>query len=455
MADNLLFFTELVGMPVFDLKHRSIGRVRDAAIVPLMHSSRIDRVLGGGGDSLLTVRYDQIQSIALGKGITLSDEQLTPYHEDEYMLRIGRDLLDQQIIDVTGRKVVRVNDLTFEIQDDGERDTLVVLEVDIGVRSIFRRLLQSVLPSRWIRRLQEAIPPNSIKWDFCNVLEPDPLRRLRLNISYEKLERMHPADLADIVEELSHAEREAIFESIDSEAAAEALSEVDPKMQASILEALEPEKAGDIVGGRRAREERAGADAEALSEVDPKMQASILEALEPEKAADIVEEMDPDEAADALAELEDETSEGILDEMDSEPKTEVQELLEFEEDTAGGMMNNQYVALPDDALAQDATAAIQGAEDLLETLNTLFLVDAQGRPTASIPLARLFVARPGVRLKELAAGTLITAPVHEKQHRITRLFDKYNLMTLPVVDEEGKLAGVITADDVISVLRNR
>jgi Mg/Co/Ni transporter MgtE len=329
------------------------------------------------------------------------------------MLRIGRDLLDQQIIDVTGRKVVRVNDLTFEIQKDGERDTLVVLEVDIGVRSIFRRLLQSVLPSRWIRRLQEAIPPNSIKWDFCNVLEPDPLRRLRLNISYEKLERMHPADLADIVEELSHAEREAIFESIESEAAAEALSEVDPKMQ-----------------------------------------ASILEALEPERAADIVEEMDPDEAADALAELEDETSEEILDEMASEPKTEVQELLEFEEDTAGGMMNTQYVALPEDALAQDATAAVQGAEDLLESLNTLFLVDAQGRPTASIPLARLFVARPGVQLKELAAETLITAPVDEKQHRITALFDKYNLLTLPVVDEEGRLAGVITADDVISVLRN-
>jgi sporulation protein YlmC with PRC-barrel domain/CBS domain-containing protein len=413
MAGDYLYFTELAGMPVYDLKHRRIGRVRDAAIVPVVDSSRIDRILVGGGDSWLTIRYDQIQSIALGKGIALSDEQLTPYHEDEFMLRIGRDLLDQQIIDVTGRKVVRVNDLTFEIRNDGERDTLVVLEVDIGIRSIFRRVLQHALPPRWIRRLQERIPPNSIKWDFCNVLEPDPLRRLRLNISYEKLERMHPADLADIVEELSHAEREAIFESIDSEAAAEALTEVDPKMQ-----------------------------------------ASILEALEPEKAADIVEEMDPDEAADALAELEDETSEEILGEMESEPKTDVQELLEYEEDTAGGMMNTDFVALPEDALTADATAAIEGAEELLETLNTLFLVDAEGRPTASIPLARLFVARPGARLKELAAETLITAPAYEKQHRITELFDKYNLLTLPVVDEEGKLAGVITADDVISVLRN-
>jgi flagellar motility protein MotE (MotC chaperone)/sporulation protein YlmC with PRC-barrel domain len=413
MVENYLYFTELVGMRVFDLKHRSIGRVRDAAIVPVVDSSRVDRILVGGGDSWLTIRYDQIRSVALATGISLADEQLTPYHEDEFMLRIGRDLLDQQIIDVTGRKVVRVNDLTFEIRGDGERDTLAVLEVDIGVRSIFRRLLQHALPPRWIRRLQEPIPPNSIKWDFCNVLESDPLRRLRLNISYQKLERMHPADLADIVEELSHAEREAIFESIDSEAAAEALTEVDPKMQ-----------------------------------------ASILEALEPEKAADIVEEMDPDEAADALAELEDETSEGILDEMDSEPKEEVQELLEFEEDTAGGMMNTQFVSLPEDALTEDAASAVQGEEELLETLNTLFLVDAQGRPTASVPLARLFVARPGTRLKEIAAETLITAPVDEKQPRLTELFDKYNLLTLPVVDEEGKLAGVITADDIISVLRN-
>ncbi len=412
MAESYLFYTELVGMRVFDLKGRRLGRVRDAALVPMVHSSRIDRILMGGGDAWLTIRFDQVRSITPA-GVELSDEQLTPYHDDEYMLRIGRDLLDQQIIDVTGRKVVRVNDLTFEIRNDGERDTLIVAEVDIGVRSVLRRLLQGVAPSRWIRRLQEVVPPNSIKWDLCNVVEPDPLRRLRLNISYEKLERMHPADLADIVEELSHNEREAIFESIDSEAAAEALSEVDPKMQ-----------------------------------------ASILEALEPERAADIVEEMDPDEAADVLAELEDETSEDILDEMESEPETDVRELLEYEEDTAGGMMNTDFVALPDGALAVDATAAVQGAEDLLETLNTLFLVDAEGRPTASIPLARLFVARPGARLKELAAETLITAPVDEKQKRITELFDKYNLLTLPVVDQDGKLAGVITADDIISVLRS-
>ena len=144
MADNSPVLYRTAVHAGLDLKGRRIGRVKDAALVPLVHPSRIDRFLVGGGDTWLTVRYDQIRSISLGHGIQLSDEQLIPYHDDEYMLRIGRDLLDQQIIDVTGRKVVRVNDVTMESSNDGERDTLTVLEVDIGVRSIFRRLLQGV-----------------------------------------------------------------------------------------------------------------------------------------------------------------------------------------------------------------------------------------------------------------------------------------------------------------------
>lgn len=409
-----LYFTELLGMPVHDLKGRRIGRVRDAALVPLVHPSRIDRYLVGGDLTWLTIRYDQVASISLEGGIHLSDEILTPYHEDEYMLRIGRDLLDQQIIDVNGRKVVRINDVTFELRNDGTRDVTVVLEVDVGFRSFIRRLLQGILPPRLSRRLQRAIAPNSIRWEFCNIVEPDPQRRLRLNISNQMLEGIHPADLADIVEELGSAEREAIFETIDSEVAAEALSEIDPKMQ-----------------------------------------ASILESLEPEKAADIVEEMAPDQAADILAELEEETSEEILDEMDSAPKTEVRELLEYEEDSAGGLMNTEFVSLHQNATVTDAIAALKGNEDLLETLNTLFLVDSDGRLVSAVPLPRLFIVPGDSRLKDLAAETLIKVRLDEKQNRITELFDKYNLLTLPVVDEEDKLEGVITADDIISVLRHK
>lgn len=414
MAEKFLFLTELLGLKVFDLKGRRIGVVKDAAVVPLVDPVRVDRYLIGGGSSAwLTVRHDQIRSISI-EGIHLRDENLTPYHSDEYMLRMVRDLLDQQIIDAHGRKVVRINDVTFERMIEDGCDALWVLEIDIGIRSIFRRLLQGVVPPRFVRRLQGRIPPNSIRWEFCNIIEPDPQRRLRLNISNRLLEDMHPADLADIVEELSPEDRESIFENIDSEVAADALTEVDPDIQ-----------------------------------------ASILESLETETAADIVEEMSPDHAADALSELGAETSEEILEEMEHAPKTEVRELLEFKEDTAGGMMNTEFVSLHEDATVADALQALKQNEDLLESLNTMFLVDAHDRLKAAVPLARLFLHEGATQLGSLASDNLVEVQVTEKQNHVTEIFDKYNLLTLPVVDEDGKLAGVITADDVISVLRQR
>ena len=413
VTDNILFLTELLGLKVYDLKGRRIGVVRDAAVVPLVDPARVDRFLVGTGYTWLSVRHDQVGEISL-KGIRLIDEQLTPYHSDEYMLRMVRDLLDQQIIDAHGRKVVRVNDVTFEFRRENGAEVLAILEVDIGIRSIFRRLVHGLLPPLWIRKLQDRVPPNSIPWESCNILEPDPQRRLRLNISHKLLEEMHPADLADIVEELSPDNREAIFETIDSEVAAEALSEVDPNIQ-----------------------------------------ASILESLETEKAAEIVEEMSPDEAADLLAELEEQTSQEILEEMDLEPKADVSELLEFKENTAGGLMNTEYLALHGNATVSDAISALRGNEEMLETLNTLFLIDADEKLIAAVPLARLFIGEPSRPLKELASDTLIQVGVDERKDRVTELFDKYNVLSLPVVDEEGKLAGVITADDIISVLRSK
>lgn len=409
----MLFLTELLGLKVYDLKGRRLGVVKDAALVPLTDAVRVDRFLISGDSSLLTVRYNQVRSISL-KGIFLCDENLTPYHSDEYMLRLRRDLLDQQIIDALGRKVVRVNDVTFELREEDGHQVLWILEVDIGMRSVIRRVLQGLLPPRWIRRFQSPIEPYSIRWEFCNILEPDPQRRLRLNITNRLLEGMHPADLADIVEELGPQDREAIFENIDSEVAAEALSEVDPDIQ-----------------------------------------ASILESLETEKAAEIVEEMSPNEAADVLAELEETTSEEILEEMEGEPKHDLEELMEFDDDTAGGLMNTEYLSLPDTATVEDALAALKENEDLLETLNTIFLVDSNDLLKGALPVARMFLQPGSTPLVTLASESPIHVSVDERQDRVTELFDKYNLLALPVVGPDQKLAGIITADDIISVLRQK
>jgi len=413
VQQEVLFCTELVGLRVFDTRRRMIGRVRDAALVPIINPVRVDRFLIGGGLAWLTVRFDQVHRVSM-EGIFLRDEKLTPYHSDEYMLRIVRDLLDQQIIDALGRKVVRVNDVTFEIRQGENYQYLDVLEVDIGVRSIFRRLVQGVLPISLTRYLQRSISPNSIRWEYCNIVEPDPQRRLRLNISHDALEKMHPADLADIVEELSPEDREAIIENIDAEVAAEVLSEMDPDVQ-----------------------------------------ARILESLETEKAAAIIEEMAPDEAAHALAELEEQTSSDILEEVTEETRTEVGEIIEYDEHTAGFLMNTEFVALPEAATVQDALNALKDDLEIMETLNTVFLTDNADRLVAAVPLARLLLAGGAEPMKKFASETLIQVNVEERENRVTALFDKYNLLTLPVVDGEERLAGVITADDIISVLRHR
>jgi sporulation protein YlmC with PRC-barrel domain len=413
VSDEVLFCTELIGLKVYDTRGRRIGAVKDAALVPIIDPTRVDRFLVGGGWTWLTIHYDQVQSISL-RGIYLKDEKLTPYHADEYMLRIVRDLLDQQIIDALGRKVVRVNDVTFQIKHIDGYDQLNVLEVDIGMRSIFRRLVQGLIPPTWVRKIQRPIAPNSIGWEYCNIVEPDPQRRLRLNISNVALEKMHPADLADIVEELGPDDREAIIETIDPEVAAEALSEMDMDVQ-----------------------------------------ASILESLETERAAEIIEEMSPDEAAHVLAELEEETSSEILEELTEESKSEVSELIEYRDHTAGALMNTEYVAVPANATVQDAIDALRQNEELLESLNTIFLVDPDERLTGAVPLARLFVAPGASPLKDSMAESLIRVSVSESENRVTELFDKYNVLTLPVIDQERRLVGVITADDIISVLRQK
>jgi CBS domain-containing protein len=409
--EDVVYLTELLGLKVYDLKGRHIGTFRDAALVPLVDPVRVDRFLVGAGPGWLSIRYDQIESINQW-GIHLKDERLTPYHSDEYMLRIARDLLDQQIIDAQGRKVVRVNDVTFLKERIDNGDILQILEIDIGIRSMFRRVLAGIVPAWLIRMVQERIPPSSIRWEFCNILETDPQRRVRLNISNKLIEDMHPADLADIVEHLGHEDRAAIFKTVDAETAAELLSEVDPDMQ-----------------------------------------AGIIESLDADTAADILEEMDPSEAADVLSELPEAQSEQILHEMEPQEKEDVEEMFEFRDNTAGGLMDTGYFSLAEDATVEDAIKLLKESEEEKEDLYSIFLTDKQNRLVATVPLAKLLFADGDTPLKELAFDPHLFVESDEKQDRVAEVFDKYNLLALPVVDENSELIGVIKVDDVVTLLR--
>ncbi len=411
MAEEILYLTELIGVKVYDLKGRRIGALRDAALVPLIHPVRLDRYLVGAGPGWLSIRYDQVHTVS-HDGIHLKDEHLKPYHSDEYMLRMVRDLLDQQIIDAQGRKVVRVNDVTFLKECENGHDVLHILEVDIGLRSMLRRVLRGVVSPAVVRTIQSRIAPHSIRWEFCNILEADPQRRVRLAISNKLLEDMHPADLADIVEDLGHDDRAAIFNAVDAETAADLLTEVEPGIQ-----------------------------------------TRIIESLKADKAADILEEMEPSEAADLLNELEHERSEQILDQMQPEEKEEVEDLLEFSEDSAGGLMDPGFLAFPQNTTVAQAIAELKKDEEVLEDLHSIFLVDGDNRLRCSVPLAKLFFAAGDTPLCGLASDPLLYVRSDEKQDRVAEMFDKYNLLTLPVVDQHHRLIGVITVDDIVALLR--
>ncbi len=408
-VDPVLYLTEMTGMSVIAPNGLRLGRVRELALKPSEHPRRVSHFLIGRRTRFM-VRYDQIESISL-EGIRLSDDRFVPYYPDENLLLLEKDLLDQQIVDVNGRKVVRVNDLALRVMHAPAGDELWVAEVGVGLQGAFRRLAEGILPNKLIRRVQERIKPNSIPWQYCNIVEPDPQRRLRLRISHDRLGELHPADLADIIEDLAPAERGALFETLGDEVAAETLGEVDPKIQ-----------------------------------------VSILKALDKERAADIVEEMEPDLAADVLDQLEEEKSREILQDMEQVPKAEVEELLEYESDTAGGMMNTQYVDVHEDGLVRDALEALRGNEDLLKALTHLFLIDREQRLTGAVAIGMLFAASEDTPLRKLAFKETLKVHVEDDREEVVELFDKYNLYALPVVDEEGELCGVITADDVISVL---
>jgi magnesium transporter len=407
-----LALSELLGAPVFDTAGSRCGRVRELALLPQEDRARIAMLIvrTKAGDRLLPLR----SVTAINGGIrtdTASGEWATS-DKLEGMLLLERDLLDQQVIDVFGRKVVRVNDLDLHQESVGNRPVLKVGSVDVGARGAVRRLLKGVVPMAALRALLRKIPLRTIPWDFVDLIETDPARRVKLRISHERLARLHPADIADIVEELAPDEREAVFETLDEQVAAEALEEVEPKVQ-----------------------------------------KAIVESLDSDRAAEIVEEMEPDAAADLLADLPEERTSEILLEMEPKEREEMVELLEFREDSAAGRMNTEYLALNLNATARDAVEALRRFEGGIETLSTIYLVDSQGTLAGAVPLAKLVLAGSDTPLLSLTQEPLISAHAGANEKQVAELFDKYNLLTLPVVDDHKKLTGVITSDDVISLLR--
>jgi magnesium transporter len=407
-----LSLSEILGSTVYDASGAASGRVREVALALQEDRSRIALLIvkTPAGNRVLPLTSVS----AINGGIRASSPAADWIAADgsEGLLLLSRDLLDQQVIDVHGRKVVRVNDVDFHHDSAQNRSVLKVGGVDVGARGAVRRLLKGMVPAAALRALLQRIPSREIPWDFVDLIETDPARRVKLKISHERLARLHPADIADIVENLAPDEREAVFETLDQ-----------------------------------------GVAAGALEELAPKVQKAVVESLDSDRAAEIVEEMEPDAAADLLADLSDERTEEILVQMQPQERQEVSELLEFKENTAAGRMTTEFIALPVTATAQEAIEAMRTFEGRMENMSIIYLTDSDGTLAASVPLVKIVLAPPSTPMLALSQEPLIFCHEDAKEREFAELFDKYNLLTLPVIDEQNHLAGVITPDDVIAMLR--
>jgi sporulation protein YlmC with PRC-barrel domain/CBS domain-containing protein len=410
----------LVGRSVVDAEGKACGKVKEFAVDVSRDQTHVAALVlqhreGGKTKKMLLPVVEVIWPDSKDAPLCTKGAP-GKYKEKNDFLLLDYDLLDQQIIDVDGRKVVRVNDvnLAWEAGEAvGETAGLRIVEVEVGTRGASRRLLKG-LPEGAVEGVSQLFQSRVIPWACVDLIERDPARRVRLKIGQERLAKLHPSDIADILEDLAPAEREAVFSSLPEETAAEALEEIDPKMQ-----------------------------------------KALLQGLDSERAADILEEMDPGAAADVLGELSEEESEAILEEMEPEERHEVEELLEFSADSAAGRMTTDFVSAPKEATVADAVQALRDFEGDPDTITEIYLIGKDEKLVGVVMLPRLLLATPETKLATLSEGHNVRCSLDANDRDVAELFDKYNLRSLPVVDHHGRMAGTIHAEQVIAQLREK
>ncbi len=398
-----IFLSEIIAKPVYDPKGEIVGKVRDIIVVKGNPFPKLSALIIERQKKLF---YIDIKDINLFNKIIISThlycQEIQPYHPNEEDLLAFRDIIDKQIVDVNGAKVVKVNDIKLEGYDG---DT-VLSAVDIGKRWKFRRI-----GIRKIGKIFESrFPPHLISWNYIQPLKPK-LESIALTVPRHMVSELHPADIAEIISQVSMDEGTHILKDLDVETAAEALSE------------LEPEK-----------------------------QAEIISRIETEKAADIIEEMTPDDAADLLGDLPVEKAKEILEHIEKEEAEDIQELLVHKEDTAGGVMTNEFISYNPNILVRDAINNFKKDAEDIETVYYIYVVDENEKLVGVTSLRELLLADPLDKLSDIMTKKVITVSPDEEVNILSEMLSKYNLVALPVVDEEGHILGIVTVDDILDII---
>ena len=401
----MIFLSDFLNAEVVDLRQHRVGEVRDLIVVMSDPFPRVTGVVLKGNRRLRSIDWAVVRSWD-NKELSLKVplDQLQGHSRQDSELWLSRQVLDKQIVDMDGRRVVRVNDLQLS-QVDGN---LLLVGVDIGGRGLMRRLGLEGVGRRFTAALGLDWPQKLISWEAVDPVKSD-VSSVKLRIAHTKLAKLHPADIADIVNELSPEDRSAVFAALDDEKAADTLEEIH----------------------------------------EPQMQASILERLDVERASDILEAMSPDEAADLLAGLPQQRAQLLLQKMEEDEAEDVEELLNYREDTAGGLMTTGYVAVLHTLTAAQAIDRLRQLEPDAESVYYVYVVDEEEHLLGVLSLRDLIVAKPQTHIRDFMIQKVIAIQLDARPREIAELIAKYNLLAVPVVDEHNRIQGIVTVDDVM------
>lgn len=408
------YLSGLVGKEVFGPDGDAVGMIKDVLTRSIpVEGDDISRQLVTGvklkvGRQIRNYSSRTFRVIKAREKLNVTCSGLVDLHEEEITqgLFLVENVLDKQIVDLNGRKLVRVNDVRLVTVPMGT----FAIAVDIGTEGLLRRLGISPPLKRFLSLFRVSIPSKYILWDDVQTIDYSNLN-IKLSKSYARLQTLHPSDLADILEDLGK------------------------KSSMSLFSVLDEEQAADV-----------------LEELETHAQIHIVENLPVEKAADVLEKMPADEVADILDELEDEKAEILLNEMDDESSQEVRELLEYSDDTVGSIMTTDYLAFKPDMLVSDIIKEIQEKKPEPYELYKLCVIEEDNELVGTFSLRDLILASPGNRVRQIMNPEPILLFDDQKQDDAGLMISKYSLLAVPVVDRENLLQGMVIVDDVVEDL---
>lgn len=409
----MLYLSQLINAPIRDRDGERIATVRDLIVGIGEGYPPVTGIVARQGRRDFFIRIGGVAGID-ADGVTLSSAKLNigRFERRDGEILLNRDVLDRQIIDVNGKRVVRVNDLQIAPVEGSYR----LIGADVGARALLARL--------GIGKKRDRAPLGDlVDWADIEYLAAN-APSVRLKVSHDRLAKLHPAEIANIIEDLSYHEGSEIVSALDDETAADTLEELDDERQ-----------------------------------------ADILEQMDSERAADILEEMAPDDAADILADLPQEKQDELLALMEPEESDDVRELLEYNEDTAGGMMTTDFISVPVEMTAEEALAHLRAMDEQPDMVYYFYVVERGEVPPADDPdgdipeylqgvvtLRQLVTAPSYTPLTALMERDVITAKPTDRADDAARVLIEYGLYALPVVGEEGEILGIIMVDDAMERL---